>query len=251
MNNLTVDLNCDLGEGCDNDAQLMKYISSANIACGYHAGDDDTMRRTVELAVANGVAIGAHPGYDDRENFGRREMHLPREQVFEIMTDQIERLDRIATEFGIKLSHVKPHGALYNQAARDPDLASAIAVAVHQHDPDLVLFGLSGSASIVEAERVGLKTASEVFADRTYTSDGRLTPRTQSNALITSTEGSLEQVMDMVKYGRVRSTDGIMVRIAAETVCLHGDGDHAVDFAAAISRTIKAAGITIAPVRVH
>src|SRR6186713_1652481 len=162
----SVDLNCDMGEGCGNDAELMSFISSANIACGFHAGDIETMRRTAELAVANEVAIGAHPGYLDRENFGRTAMSLPSKEVFEIVREQVLSMSAICAEFQVSLHHVKPHGALYNQAAKDRELAATIAEAVASLDPKLILYGLSGSMLIGEAESAGLRTASEVFADR-------------------------------------------------------------------------------------
>lgn len=247
MDKLTIDINCDLGEGCGNDAELMKYISSANIACGYHAGDADTMKRTIDLALENNVAIGAHPGYDDRENFGRTNVDLPAKDVYNIVTDQIAALDEIAGRCSAKLTHVKPHGAMYNQSAKNAELAAAIAQAVKDFDPDLALFGLSGSVSIDEAAKIGLQTSAEVFADRTYQNDGSLTPRSQPNALITSDETSAGQVLDMIKYGRVRSTEAVMVKIVAETVCIHGDGPEAVELARAIKLKLEDNGITIRP----
>jgi UPF0271 protein len=245
---LRVDLNCDLGEGCGNDAELMKYISSANIACGGHAGDIYTMRRTVELALKNDVAIGAHPGYKDRENFGRLSQELGRDGIIDLIKEQIAALQIVCDEFGTNLTHVKPHGALYNQAAKEPELATAIAEAVKVVDPKLILFGLASSHSITEAQRTGLRTASEVFADRTYENDGSLTPRTEPNALITDTKTSLEQVLNIVKYGRVRSLDAIMVAIKPETICIHGDGEHAVEFAQLINQSLKENGIEICPI---
>ncbi len=242
---LSVDLNCDVGEGCGQDAELMGLISSANIACGYHAGDEETMRKTVVLAVENGVAIGAHPGYPDRENFGRVAMDLTASDIIRIVTDQINTLAKIAKTAGGKVTHVKPHGALYNQSARDPVLASVIARAIANLDDKLVLFGLSGSHSISEAEKIGLRTASEVFADRTYQSDGSLTPRTEPNALVQDLEIASTQVLDMIKYGRVRSVDAYMIPISAQTVCIHGDGENAVNFARVINRALAQNGIEI------
>src|SRR5688500_3461846 len=192
---LTVDLNCDLGEGCENDAELMRYISSANVACGFHAGDEATMRKTVELAIENNVAVGAHPGYRDKENFGRQPMPISGREVFDIVVEQIELLNEICVSLGTSLHHVKPHGALYNQAARDQELAAAIAEAVIRADKNLILYGLSGSYLISEAASAGLRTASEVFADRTYQSDGSLTPRTEPNALIADAKDSVQQVL--------------------------------------------------------
>jgi UPF0271 protein len=242
----TIDLNCDLGEGCGSDAELMRYISSANIACGFHAGNGDTMRRTVELALHYGVAIGAHPGYADPENFGRTQMNLAPAEVRQLIIDQLEALKRVCDPFGAKIRHVKPHGALYNQAAKDRELAAAVVEAVVEWDRDLIFYGLSGSEMITEAKKVGLRTANEVFADRTYQSDGTLTPRTETNALITETETSAMQVLDMIRYGRVRSTDAIMVAIKCETICLHGDGQHAVEFARLIRTKLETEGIKIA-----
>ncbi len=242
---VSIDLNCDLGEGCGNDAELMKYISSANIACSGHAGDAATMRRTVELALEKNVAIGAHPGYKDRSNFGRSAMDISREEIADLITEQVNALAKICGEFGTTIRHVKPHGALYNQSAKDPEIALAIAEAVKQIDGDLILFGLSGSHSIAEAERIGLRTASEVFADRTYQNDGSLTPRSEPNALITDTQASMEQVLNMIKYGRVRTTDGIMLSIVAETICIHGDGQHAVEFARSINKALAEEGFSV------
>jgi UPF0271 protein len=242
---LTVDLNCDVGEGCGQDAELLSLVSSANIACGYHAGDEETMRKTVDVAIENGVAIGAHPGYPDREHFGRIAMDLTSAEIVRIVTDQINALAEIAITAGGKLTHVKPHGSLYNQSARDPELAYAIARAVADLDDDLVLFGLSCSHSISEAEKIGLRTASEVFADRTYQSDGSLTPRTDPKALIKDQETASTQVLDMIKYGRVRSVDAIMISIIAQTVCIHGDGENAVDFARVVNRALAQNGIEI------
>jgi len=241
----SIDLNCDLGEGCGNDAELMKFISSANIACGFHAGDESTMRRTAELAVENGVAIGAHPGYRDRENFGRTPMSLPANEVFEIVREQILAMKNICDSLGVGLHHVKPHGAMYNQAARDKILAAAIAEAVASVDKQLVLYGLSKSFLIAEAEAIGLRTASEVFADRTYQQDGTLTPRTESNALITDDLKSVEQAMRMVNEGSVVSTTGESVSIVADTICLHGDGENAVEFAKAIREALSASHVAV------
>ena len=242
----TIDINCDLGEGCGSDAELMRYISSANIACGFHAGNETTMRTTVELALEHGVAIGAHPGYADPENFGRTQMNLTPAEVRQLIVDQLEGLKRVCDPLGAKIRHVKPHGELYNQAAKDRELASAIAEAVEEWDSHLIFYGLSGSEMITEAEKVGLRTANEVFADRTYRSDGTLTPRSETNAMINETETAVTQILDMIRYGRVRSTDAIMVAIKCETICLHGDGDHAVEFAGMIRERLKAQGIKIA-----
>ncbi|MES2371977.1 MAG: 5-oxoprolinase subunit PxpA [Bacteroidota bacterium] len=235
----TIDLNCDMGEGLSNDAMIMPWISSTNIACGYHAGDEDTMKRTVELAIQNNVSIGAHPGFADKTNFGRTEMRLSLDEVYELVAQQIFLLQKITKEFGARLHHVKPHGALYNMAANDTMLAHTIAKAVNDIDGGLFLYGLSGSHSISEANKLGLKTASEVFADRTYQDSGGLTPRTQSNALIETEEASLQQVLQMIEQQTVTSVNKKQVPIKAETICLHGDGVHAVAFAKNIYHTLQ------------
>ena len=240
-----IDLNCDMGEGMDNDVMLMPYISSANIACGLHAGNESMMKQTIENALKYGVAIGAHPGFADKINFGRKEWVLPATEIFDLVTSQVQSLQKLAVASGASLHHVKPHGALYNMSAKDPQLAQAIARAVYAVDAKLVLFGLSGSCSIGEAEKIGLKTASEVFADRTYQHDGSLTPRSQPNALINTTEQSLQQVLQMILKKTVNSTGNQTIPIIAETLCIHGDGPNAVSFAKAIRQTLKQYSISI------
>ena len=242
---VTIDINCDVGEGCETDAAVMDFVTSANIACGYHAGDATTMRQTVETAIEKSVAIGAHPGYRDLENFGRTAMQMPPSEVYKIVTEQIEALNEVTIAAGGKLSHVKPHGALYNQAASDAKLADAIAKAVFDFDPELILYGLSGSLSIIEAKKAGLKTASEVFADRTYQPDGSLTPRSQPNALISDTQVAVAQVLQMVKDKTVTTVDGSKIHIQADTICIHGDGPNAVRFARAIRKSLTAHDIAI------
>ncbi len=236
---MTVDLNCDMGEGCGNDAELMNYVSSINIACGFHAGDTALMRKTVELAVNKQVKIGGHPSFQDSANFGRKEMTISTEEIFDIVFYQILNLKGICEDFGTKLHHVKPHGALYNQAAKDAKIAAAIAEAVKQLDENLILYGLSGSYLISEAEKIGLQTASEVFADRTYQPDGSLTPRSEPNALITDVKLSLAQVMQIVDTQTVTAINGEIINLKAETICIHGDGENAVEFAKTISRKIN------------
>lgn len=235
----TIDLNCDLGEGLTNDALLMPWISSANIACGYHAGDTATMQKTIALAMEHQVAIGAHPGFADKPNFGRIEMNLPLNEIFDLVTEQVWQLQQLAKQMGTSLQHVKPHGALYNMSARDALLANTIAKAVYTIDQNLVLFGLSGSLSISEAEKIGLPTASEVFADRTYQSNGSLTPRSQPGAMISSTEQCLQQVLEMIQQQMVTTADQQRIPINAQTVCLHGDGEQAVAFAQLIYRKLE------------
>lgn len=244
----TIDLNCDLGEGLTNDALLMPWISSANIACGYHAGDIDSMQKTITLAIEHQVAIGAHPGFADKTNFGRTELRLPLNEIFDLVTEQVWQLQQMAKQMGGSLQHVKPHGALYNMSARDALLANTIAKAVYTIDHNLVLFGLSGSLSISEAEKIGLPTASEVFADRTYQPDGSLTPRSQPGALIESTEQCLQQVLEMIQQQTVTATNQKSVPIKAQTLCLHGDGEQAVVFAQLIYRALENNQISIQPV---
>ncbi|MCY1288159.1 hypothetical protein D9M68_453940 [compost metagenome] len=242
---MQIDLNADLGEGCGNDEALLALISSANVACGWHAGDAATMVQTVKWALAHGVAIGAHPSYPDRENFGRTEMQRDPEDVYADMLYQIGALDAIVRAQGGELHHVKPHGALYNQAVRDPALARAIVRAVRDFDADLVFFGLAGSHMIDIAREAGLRVKQEVFADRGYNPDGTLVRRGTPGALHEDEEAALNQTLTMVREKRVRAIDGTWVPIQAETVCLHGDGAHALAFARRIRERLTAEGIAI------
>jgi UPF0271 protein len=249
----SIDLNCDMGESfgawtLGSDAELMGHVSSVSIACGFHAGDASVMRKTVELALKKGVAIGAHPSYPDLQGFGRRAMALSPDEVFDIVLYQVAALKGICEASGGRLHHVKPHGALYNQAAKDAELARAIAGAVHSIDAGLVLYGLSGSLSISEAEAIGLKTASEVFADRTYQPDGSLTPRTRPDALIRDPEKAAAQVMQMVHQQSVTATSGETIQLKAETICIHGDGENALEFAKAVRQKLTENGITISSI---
>lgn len=232
------DINCDMGEGMGNDEAIMPFITSANIACGYHAGDEETARTTMLLAKKHGVNIGAHPSFFDRENFGRTEMKTTPSEVYQLVTDQLFLFKKIAVAAGCVLHHLKPHGALYNMAAKDASLAKAIAQAVKDFDAKLILFGLSGSVSVSEAKALGLKTWNEVFADRTYQDNGSLTPRSQANALIEDEEQSIQQVLRMVREKTVRTVSGKTIPIAAETICIHGDGKNAVAFAKKIYHTL-------------
>ena len=235
-----------MGEGIENDEALMPFITSANIACGYHAGDETTMRSTVMMAKKANVAIGAHPSFLDFENFGRTEIKdITPQQVYDVVIAQLTSIHKIVIECNAHLHHVKPHGALYNMAAKDPALSMAIAHAIYDFDKTHVLFGLSGSYLISEAKAMGIKTASEVFADRTYQDDGNLTPRTKLNALIEDEEQAIGQVIQMIKKGTVTATSGKEVPILAETICLHGDGKNAVAFASAINKRLMAENITI------
>jgi UPF0271 protein len=246
----SIDLNCDMGEAfgnypMPNDDTLMDYITSANIACGFHAGDPDVMQHTVGMAVKKGVAIGAHPGLPDLQGFGRREMKISANEAYQMTLYQIGALYGFVKAAHGKLHHVKAHGALYNMAAKDAALAKAIVEAVHDFDSSLILYALAGSEMVIAAKKIGILTASEVFADRTYQDDGSLTPRTQSNALITDEKQSINQVLVMVKQQQVISANNKTIPLKAETLCLHGDGAHAVEFAKKISEMLKAEGISI------
>lgn len=234
-----------MGEGVGNDAAIMPFISSANIACGYHAGDETTMKQTIQLALQHNVQIGAHPSFLDKENFGRKKMSLTASEIFDLVFTQIQLLDGIAKSFGTKLHHVKPHGALYNMSAKDVSIAKAIATAVKDFDPHLILFGLSGSNSIQQAKELGLKTANEVFADRTYQEDGSLTSRSQPGALIENTGAAVNQALQMIQEKTVTTLAGKKISIVAETICIHGDGKHAVEFAQQIHEAIRKEGIMI------
>jgi 5-oxoprolinase (ATP-hydrolysing) subunit A len=251
-----IDINCDMGESTslwpyhiDNDIALLPYISSANIACGFHAGDAFTMHELVDAALLAGVAIGAHPGFDDRGNFGRTNMSLSPVKIYDAIVYQLGALDAFLTINGTKLHHVKPHGALYNMAAKDAVIAIAICKAVRDYDADLILYGLSGSELIHAARTIDLKSCSEVFADRTYQEDGSLTPRSASNAMIEDEEQSIQQVVQMALYGKVTTTTKKMIGVKADTVCIHADGAHALAFAKNIHQTLTQKGIEIKPVQ--
>lgn len=249
-----IDLNCDMGEAfgawpMGNDTILMGLISSANIACGFHAGDATIMRKTAQLALEKEVAIGAHPAFPDLQGFGRRNMQLSPQEVYDICVYQIGAMFGTIRALGGKLHHVKPHGALYNMAAKDANLAKSIARATKAIHPDLILYGLSGSYLITEAEKIGLRTASEVFADRTYQNDGNLTPRTQANAMIESTQEAVNQVIMMIEKQCVISTEGIEIPLKADTVCIHGDGNHAVEFAAELRIALLNKNISIETIK--
>jgi len=242
---MQIDLNADLGEGCGNDEALLGLVSSANVACGWHAGDAATMLQTVKWAIARGVAIGAHPSFPDRENFGRTEMQRDPEAVYADVLYQIGALAAMVRAQGGQLAHVKAHGALYNQAARDPVLADAIVRAVRDFDSDLVFFGLAGSVMVKVAREAGLRVKEEVFADRGYNPDGSLVRRGTPGALHEDEEIALSQTLTMVREQRVRAIDGSWVPIRADTVCLHGDGPHALAFARRIRERLSAQGIAI------
>jgi 5-oxoprolinase (ATP-hydrolysing) subunit A len=246
----SIDLNCDLGESfgayqMGADEQILPYISSANIACGFHAGDPSVMRKTVRLALQNKVAIGAHPGLPDLAGFGRRSMAISPEEAFDIIVYQVGALWAFVQAEGGALHHVKPHGALYNMAAVNPKLAEAIAEAIYKINPQLILYGLAGSELIKAGKKLGLQTAQEVFADRTYQSDGTLTPRTLPQALLTDPEQAAKQVIGMVKERKVKALSGEEIPIQADTVCIHGDGPYAVAFVHTIREFLNKEGIVI------
>jgi UPF0271 protein len=232
-----MDINSDMGEGMSNDAELLHYISSTNIACGWHAGDTATMKQLVEQAIQKNVLIGAHPGFPDLEGFGRREMEVSEEDAYNYVIYQAGALQGFANAAGTKLHHVKPHGAFYNQAAKNIQLARGIARAVKDLGREVILYGLAGSCLVDAANELKVPVWQEVFADRRYTKEGFLVPRTQAGAVIEDEAAALEQVMQMAKKGQVTAIDGSIIKIQADTLCIHGDNPHAVEFA----RKIQAA----------
>lgn len=248
-----IDINCDMGEGygvyqLGNDEALLPLINSANIACGFHAGDASIMRRTVKLCLQHEVAIGAHPGFPDRLGFGRRSMQISAEEIYDIILYQTGALQGIAQAEGGVLQHVKPHGALYNMASKDAELAEAVAQAVYKLDPGLILFGLSGSELIRAAEKIGLRAAQEVFADRTYLEDGTLVPRDVEGAMLEDAEASAEQVLLMIKSGKVTTLFGKSVPLEADTVCIHGDHPDAVQIASVMKERLESKEVQCMPV---
>lgn len=244
--NARIDFNCDLGEGCGDDAAILPLVSSASIACGGHAGDEATMRATLRLCRQHGVAAGAHPSYEDREHFGRRALAVHADEVARMVRGQVLRLAAIAREEGVRLAHVKPHGALYNVAADDRAVADAIAATVAEIDPSLVLFGLSGSALTEAGTAHGLRVAHEVFAERGYDARGRLLPRGTPGAVIQSLEASIAQVRRLALQGEVLAGDGRVVPLRADTLCLHGDRADAAQFARAIRDALQVVGVAVA-----
>lgn len=247
----TIDLNCDLGESfgaykMGNDDEILPFVSSINVACGFHAGDPIVMRQTVEKALKHNVAIGAHPGFPDLIGFGRRNMNVSASEVYDYVLYQIGALDGFVKAAGAKMHHVKPHGALYNMAATEPAIADAIVKAISHMNPDLLLYGLANSEAFIRAaEKYNVTLMQEVFADRTYKQDGTLTSRTEKNALITDEDEAIKQVLQMVKEGYVEAVNGEKVTVQAQTICLHGDGEKAVQFAERIYRTFELNGVSI------
>jgi len=249
---LRVDLNADVGESfgryvLGQDTALMPLITSANVACGFHAGDPHVMRRTVQIAIDHGVAIGAHPGFPDLAGFGRRTMPLSSAEVEDVVVYQIGALLGMVRACGGVLRHVKPHGALYNLAADSPVVAEAIARATAAVDPDLIVVGLSGSASIDAARAAGLATASEAFADRTYEANGRLVPRDRTDAVIHDPEEAAARAVFMVTHRAIPTRDGGSRASDVDTICIHGDTPGAAALALAIREALTKAGVTMAP----
>jgi 5-oxoprolinase (ATP-hydrolysing) subunit A len=242
-----IDLNADLGEGRDTDGAILEYVSSINIACGWHAGSAEEMQALVRAALHRSVAIGAHPGYLDREHFGRRELQQPLDVVRAGILYQVGALDGIVRAAGGELSHVKTHGALYNQAARDPALAQCIAEAVRDFNPRLKVMGLAGSPMIAAIRAAGLVALEEGFADRRYTADGRLVARGSPGALIDDAGQVLAQALSLVNSGTVIAEDGSICRMHVDTICLHGDGPHALEYARLLKKGLQQAGIETAP----
>jgi UPF0271 protein len=243
--NLVVDLNADLGEGSGHDEELFQLISSANVATGFHAGDADSMHAAVSAAKALGVAVGAHPSFWDRENFGRKELNVSAGEVFDAMKYQLGIFQAIAAAVGIQPNHVKPHGALYNMAVRDQTLADAIARAIESVDPKLILFAPDKSELTHAGEAHGLQIAREIFADRNYLNDGWLVPRTRPDALLRDPREAAERVLRMLREGRVRSVEGRDVDVRGETICVHGDTPGAVEFARELRSQLEREGVRI------
>jgi len=243
--NLSVDINADLGEGAGHDAELFELISSANIATGFHAGDSDTMHAAVCAAKEHGVAVGAHPSFFDRENFGRKELKMADQEVLDAVAYQLGIFQAIASALDVRPNHVKPHGALYNMAVRDAKLADAIARAIESVDPTLILFAPDKSDLARAGETHGLQIAREIFADRNYLNDGWLVPRTRPDALLHDPKQAAARVLRMLREGKVRSVEGSDVDVRGETICVHGDTPGAVEFARELRTRLESEGVRI------
>ena len=242
---LSIDLNADLGEGAGHDDELFEFISSANIATGFHAGDSDTMHAAVSSAKEHGVAVGAHPSFFDRENFGRKELKVSNQEVFDAVAYQLGIFQAIASALDVRPHHVKPHGALYNMAVRDNELADAIARAIESVDPKLILFAPDKSELVRAGESHGLQIAREIFADRNYMNDGWLVPRTRPDALLRDPKEAAKRVLRMLREGKVRSVEGRDVDVRGETICVHGDTPGAVEFARELRSQLEREGVRI------
>ncbi len=248
MSEREIDLNVDLGEGFGHDSELLKYATSVNVACGWHAGDPLTMRRVTTQALSSGVAIGAHPSFPDREHFGRAAMTLPPDEVYAGVQYQAGALAAMVAGLGGRVTHVKPHGALYNQAEDDADLARAIVRAVRDMDPGLAIFGLAGGQLVRIARDEGLVAVEEGFADRAYTPEGKLVPRSEPEAVFNSDARACEQAISIARDGRLRASNGNWLVMRPQTLCLHGDGAHAVSFASQVRAALAKAGVAVLPV---
>jgi 5-oxoprolinase (ATP-hydrolysing) subunit A len=247
---MTIDLNCDMGESfgqylLGNDEAIMQYVSSVNIACGFHAGDPDVMKKTVDLAVKNKIAIGAHPGFPDLQGFGRRALTMSADEIYNLILYQVGALQAFVIAAGAQLTHVKPHGALYNMAAKDILMADAIAQAVKAADKKLKLVGLSGSCLIEAGKKANIAVLNEVFADRRYDDSGSLVSREKKNALIENADDAALQVLQMVTNRTVISENGKSISVEAQTVCIHGDGKYALTFAKKIHEVLIANHVSI------
>jgi len=243
-----VDLNSDLGEGAGTDEELMPHVTSANVACGAHAGDEATMRRTSELALRHGVAVGAHPGYRDPANFGRVPLDIGPAALLADLREQLATLRRVAHESGVALAHVKAHGALYNGGERDDAVAATIAEAVRSFDEDLLLFAPPGSAMKRAAERLGVRVAREGFADRAYEPDGTLRSRRLPASVHTDPAVAAEQAVSIARDRRVRTSSGGWLPLEVDTICVHGDTPGAAAIARAVREALRAAGVAVRPV---
>jgi 5-oxoprolinase (ATP-hydrolysing) subunit A len=242
---LSVDINADLGEGASHDSELFEFISSANIATGFHAGDSDTMHAAVSAAKKHGVAVGAHPSFFDRENFGRKELKVSNDEVFDAVAYQLGIFQAIASALDVRPNHVKPHGALYNMAVRDEKLADAIAHAIEAVDPKLILFAPDKTELARAGEVHGLQIAREIFADRNYLNHGWLVPRTRRDALLHDPKEAAARVLRMLREGKVRSVEGRDVDVRGETICVHGDTPGAVEFARELRTQLEHEGVRI------
>ncbi|HEY4132696.1 MAG TPA: 5-oxoprolinase subunit PxpA [Gemmatimonadaceae bacterium] len=247
-----IDLNCDMGESfgayrIGADDAVFPFITSANVACGFHGGDASVMRTTIARAKELGVGIGAHPGFQDLIGFGRRNMDASPSEIYDLVVYQIGALLGFANAAGVRIQHVKAHGALYNMAVANAELAAAIARAVRDVDNTLILFGLPGSHLISEGQAVGLKTAGEAFADRNYMNDGSLVSRKRADAQVHDADEAVRRAIRMVREGKVMSIDGTDIPIDVQTICIHGDGPHAAEFAQRLRNAFENDGITVAP----
>lgn len=253
---MNIDINADVGESYGSfqigeDEELFKVITSANIACGFHAGDFTVMNRTVKEAKQNNLSIGAHPGFPDMQGFGRRNMGMSPEEIYEMVIYQIGALNAFCQLHHIKLGHVKPHGALYNLAAKELSIAKAIAKAVNDIEPNVILFGLSNSKLIDAGKELGLKTAEEAFADRRYTDDGHLVSRKEANAVFENEEDIINQVLRIVKDGQVETVTGNKINIHADTLCFHGDGKNVYSIVKKARKVLEENNVKVAPMEMR